>query len=71
MMSIDQGKPVLFLLLNLSAALDTVDDNAFFSRLEDMFGLSGKVFEWFRSYLEHLKNIHYLKTFLTKKHLQL
>ena len=41
MMSIDQRKP-----------LTLVDHNVLFSRLKDMFGLSGKVLEWFRSYLE-------------------
>jgi len=52
MMSIDQGKPVILVLMNLSAAFDRVDHNVFFSRLKDMFGTSGKVFEWYRSYLE-------------------
>jgi len=52
MMSIDQGQPVILVLLDLSAAFDTVDHNVFFSRLKDMFGLSGKILEWFRSYLE-------------------
>jgi len=49
MMSIDQGKQVLLVLLDLAAAFDTVDHNVHLSRLKDMFGLSGKVLEWFQS----------------------
>ena len=51
MMSIDQGKPVVLVLLSLSAAFDTIDPNVLLSRLKDMFGLSGRVVEWCRSYL--------------------
>ena len=47
-----QSKPVILVLLDLSAAFDTVDHNVLFSRLKYIFGLSGKVLEWFRSYLE-------------------
>jgi len=51
MMSIDQDKPVILVLLDLSAAFDIVDHNVPFSRLKDMFGLLGKVLEWFQCYL--------------------
>ena len=47
MMSIDQGQPIILVLLDLSAAFDTVDHNVLFSRLKHMFGMSGKVLEWF------------------------
>ena len=50
-MSIDNDKPLL--LLDMSAAFDTVDHNGvLFSRLKDTFDLSGKVLEQYQSYLE-------------------
>ena len=52
MMSTDQGKPAILILMDLFAPFDTVDHNVLFSRLKDMFGLSGRVLEWFRSYLK-------------------
>jgi len=48
--SIDQGKPVILVLLDMSAAFDIVDNNVLFSTLKDTFGLSGRVLERFRSY---------------------
>ena len=49
-MSIDQGMPVILVLLDLSAGFDTTDHNV--PMLRDMSGLSGKVLQWFRSYLK-------------------
>jgi len=42
-MLIDQGKPAILLLLDLSAAFDKVDYTVLFSGLKYMFGLSGNV----------------------------
>ena len=42
----------MVVIMDLSAAFDTVGHNVLFSKLKDMFGLSSKVLEWFRSYLE-------------------
>jgi len=67
MISIDQGKPAICVLLNLSAAFDTLDHFALFSRLAEMFGLSGKVLEWFRSYLEQRpQNVSVRGTFIRR-----
>jgi len=68
MISIDQGKTVLVVLLDPSVIVNTVDHNVLFCKLNDMFGLSVKVPEWFQSYLEqqsHRVSVHGMVGFLT------
>ncbi|KAK2161945.1 hypothetical protein LSH36_107g05089 [Paralvinella palmiformis] len=54
LMTIDGRKAVVLVLLDLSAAFDTIDHEITCSRLERLLGLSGKRLAWFRSYLAAL-----------------
>jgi len=49
--AIDNSDLSVLALLNLSAALNTVDHQILLQRLETSFGVGGLALEWFRSYL--------------------
>ena len=50
----DHGEAVL-VLLDLSAAFDTVDHQILLKRLSARYGVTGKAHQWFSSYLENRK----------------
>ena len=49
--ALDRGEGTIILLLDLSAAFDTLDHNVIIERLSHCVGISGQASKWFRSYL--------------------
>ena len=45
------GHVTLLVLLDLSAAFNTVDPDILIHRLQSLLGLRGSALQWFRSYL--------------------
>ena len=53
--ALDQNKCVLLVLLDLSAAFDTIDHDILLNRLNSYLGISGKALKWFSTYLKGRK----------------
>ena len=49
--AIDDGECVILVLLDLSAAFDTVDHHILITRLKHRFGITGKALGWIQPYL--------------------
>ena len=50
--ALDRHNSVLFVMLDLSAAFDTIDQNQLLGLLRDEYGITGKALSWFSTYLE-------------------
>lgn len=52
LMELDNRKCVYLVLLDLSAAFDTVDHQVFLTQMQTQYGMDGNVHDWMRSYLQ-------------------
>ena len=50
-LSLSRGEPTALVLLDLSAAFDTIDHSTLLHCLQNWFGIGGSVLKWFTSYL--------------------
>ena len=60
LVAIDKRHCVMLLLLDLSAALDTVDHDILLTRLHSKYSISGTALEWFRSYLTNRRQFAFI-----------
>ena len=49
--ALDEGSSTILLMLDLSAAFDTIDHDILLSRLCNVYGITGNALDWFMSYL--------------------
>ena len=68
MQSLDKGRAVLMVLLDMSAAFDTVDHGILLNRLESRFGINGVVNSWFGSYLSDRSTRVTIKNTFSRQH---
>ena len=51
LLALDAGSSDILLMLDLSAAFDTIDHDILLSRLCNVYDITGDALDWFRSYL--------------------
>ena len=65
--ALDQGYVVVHVMLDLSAAFDTLDHNILLNRLKAKIGITDTVFDWFKSYLSNRSQHVFVKGSVSSK----
>jgi hypothetical protein len=52
LLALDTGHEAVLVLLDYSAAFDTINHDIFFDRLQNRYGIGGTELKWFKSYLK-------------------
>jgi hypothetical protein len=64
--AVDLHQDVVLVLLDLSAAFDTIDHQILLRRMKDRFGFKGNALHWFQSYLQDRSQTIMIKDTLSK-----
>ncbi len=59
-MSSDEGLCSVLVLLDLSAAFDTIDHQILIQRLDNLIGIKGTALKWFKLYLSDRSHFVYV-----------
>ena len=55
--AVDQGKIVILILLDQSSAFDIMSHRILLERMSELYGIQGKVLDWFHSYVSQRKQV--------------
>lgn len=68
LLAVDQGDEAVLILLDYSAAFDTISHDVFLNRLYCRYGVSGTALNWFKSYFFNRSQSIVINNSLSKPH---
>ena len=68
LLAVDQGNEAVLILLDYSAAFDTISHNVFLDRLFHRYGVSGSALNWFKTYFTNRTQSVVINNSLSKPH---
>ena len=71
LLAVDKGKEAVLILLDYSAAFDTINHDVFLNRLAERYGITGRVLNWFTSYFQNRSQYISVNNSLSEPHMPL